>query len=50
MKRAREAGIIAEIIRDAGRTQIARGTTTVAAVGPAPVNMIDLLTGHLKLY
>lgn len=50
VKKARCSGIIAESIRDAGRTQIAAGTRTVAAIGPAPANLVDLITGHLKLY
>ena len=50
VKKARGSGIIAESIRDAGRTQLAAGTRTVAAIGPAPANLIDLITGHLKLY
>lgn len=50
VRKARDAGVIAETIRDAGRTQLIPGTMTVAAVGPAPLNIIDLITGHLKLY
>ena len=37
------------VIRDAGRTQIAAGSETVLAVGPAPKSIIDEITGHLKL-
>lgn len=48
--RARAASLIANSIRDAGRTQIAAGSRTVLAIGPAPVAKIDLVTGHLKLY
>ena len=36
-------------IRDAGRTQIAAGTRTVLGIGPAPVPLIDAVTGDLKL-
>jgi PTH2 family peptidyl-tRNA hydrolase len=50
MGKARTAGLVAESIRDAGRTQIASGTRTVCAIGPAPSTLIDLITGHLKLY
>lgn len=50
VKKARECGIISQYIRDAGRTQVAPNTATVAAVGPAPRNVVDLITGHLKLY
>lgn len=34
VKKARSLGISARSIRDAGRTQIAAGTKTVAAIGP----------------
>jgi len=50
VKKAREYGVIAQYIRDAGRTQLAPNTTTCAAIGPAPKNLVDLITGHLKLY
>ena len=42
-------GICAQIIHDAGRTQIASGSATVLGVGPAPKSAIDQVTGHLKL-
>lgn len=42
-------GICAQIIHDAGRTQIASGSATVLGVGPAPKSMVDQVTGHLKL-
>jgi PTH2 family peptidyl-tRNA hydrolase len=48
--KARKAGLAAQAIRDAGRTQLIPGTRTVAAIGPGPAKMIDIITGHLKLY
>ena len=48
--RARQVGLIANYIRDAGRTQVESGTRTVAAIGPGPKSIIDQITGHLKLY
>ncbi|KAF6002846.1 Peptidyl-tRNA hydrolase protein 2, mitochondrial [Cyanidiococcus yangmingshanensis] len=36
-------------VRDAGRTQIAAGTITVLALGPAEGAKIQRITGHLKL-
>ncbi len=36
-------------VTDAGHTQIAPGTTTCIALGPAPEGMIDKITGELKL-
>ncbi|XP_052243868.1 peptidyl-tRNA hydrolase 2, mitochondrial-like isoform X1 [Dreissena polymorpha] len=49
-KAASASGLICTIIRDAGRTQIASGSKTVLAVGPGPAQLIDKVTGHLKLY
>ncbi|GAA94594.1 uncharacterized protein L969DRAFT_96221 [Mixia osmundae IAM 14324] len=42
-------GLCARTIQDAGRTQIAAGSTTVLGIGPAPKQLIDQVTGHLKL-
>lgn len=42
-------GLITYIVEDAGRTQIAAGSKTVLAIGPAPVGAFESLTGHLKL-
>ncbi|XP_043474234.1 peptidyl-tRNA hydrolase 2, mitochondrial-like [Leptopilina heterotoma] len=49
-KHAKSLGIITNVIQDAGRTQIARGSKTVCAVGPGHFEKIDKVTGHLKLY
>jgi PTH2 family peptidyl-tRNA hydrolase len=46
---ARSLGITAEVIADAGRTQIEAGSLTVLGVGPAPKSLVDTVTGHLKL-
>ena len=46
---ARAAGLAAEIIRDAGRTQLAPGTLTCCAIGPAETARVDALTGGLSL-
>ncbi|KAF2622563.1 peptidyl-tRNA hydrolase [Macroventuria anomochaeta] len=42
-------GLVAHIVHDAGRTQIASGSATVLGIGPAPKGVIDQVTGHLKL-
>lgn len=42
-------GICAQVIHDAGRTQIASGSATVLGVGPAPKSKVDEVTGHLRL-
>ena len=44
------AGVVSYLVEDAGRTQVAPGSRTVLAVGPAPVRVLDPLTRHLKLY
>lgn len=49
MSKARELGLITYLVADAGRTQIAAGSKTVLAIGPAPVHIIDSITSHLKL-
>lgn len=46
---ARSLGITAEVIADAGRTQIESGSLTVLGVGPAPKSEVDGVTGGLKL-
>lgn len=47
--KARSLGITAEVIADAGRTQIDAGSLTVLGVGPAPKSEVDAVTGGLKL-
>ncbi len=42
-------GIPASIIADAGRTFLAEGTVTCLGLGPARVEVIDEITGDLKL-
>lgn len=49
-KRAKELNILSSVVRDAGQTQVAPGTRTVIAIGPAPKSVLDQITGHLKLY
>ena len=44
-----QAGLVNYQVMDAGRTQVAPGSKTVLAIGPAPVKAIDEITGHLKL-
>ncbi|XP_067033876.1 peptidyl-tRNA hydrolase 2, mitochondrial-like [Acropora muricata] len=47
--KGRSLGLEVCVISDAGRTQIAPGSKTVLGVGPGPVELLDQVTGHLKL-
>ncbi|KAB0398900.1 hypothetical protein E2I00_006232 [Balaenoptera physalus] len=47
---AKMLGLTVSLIQDAGRTQIVPGSRTVLGIGPGPVDLIDKVTGHLKLY
>ncbi|CAH1111779.1 unnamed protein product [Psylliodes chrysocephalus] len=49
-RKAKELNVLSSIVRDAGQTQVAPGTRTVIAIGPAPKSVLDKITGHLKLY
>ena len=42
---AAEAGLPFMIIEDAGRTEVEPGTRTVVGIGPAPVDIINSITG-----
>ena len=42
--------IVTSIIKDAGHTEVAPGTTTCGAIGPGPEIQIDKITGDLKIY
>ncbi|EWC48714.1 hypothetical protein DRE_00019 [Drechslerella stenobrocha 248] len=46
---AMSVGLVARVVHDAGRTQIASGSATVLGIGPAPKSVINQITGHLKL-
>ncbi|XP_069613291.1 peptidyl-tRNA hydrolase 2, mitochondrial isoform X1 [Ranitomeya imitator] len=50
LSHAKQLGLTISLIQDAGRTQIAPGSRTVLGVGPGPANLIDQVTGQLKLY
>ena len=46
---AAAAGLPVQVVRDAGRTQVAEGTLTCCAIGPAADSAIDPVTGGLAL-
>ena len=48
-KKAKAKGLITYIVHDAGRTQIAAGSRTVLAIGPAPTHMFEGVSDSLKL-
>ncbi|HLD72658.1 MAG TPA: peptidyl-tRNA hydrolase Pth2 [Candidatus Nanoarchaeia archaeon] len=47
---AKDKDLVAALITDAGRTVIAPGTKTTAAIGPDEEEKIDEITKELKLY
>jgi len=47
---AKGRGLPFYVVEDAGRTEIAAGTVTVCAIGPAAASAIDAVTGNLRLY
>jgi peptidyl-tRNA hydrolase len=49
LAKAKQRGLVTYLVEDAGRTQIAAGSKTVLAIGPAPVAAFNEITTHLKL-
>jgi len=43
------AGLPVRVVRDAGRTQVAPGTLTCCAIGPALADDVDRVVGELSL-
>ena len=47
--RAKRAGLVCQLVTDAGHTEIPPGTETVVGIGPGPRDEIDKITGRLSL-
>ena len=47
--RAKSAGLVCYLVKDAGHTEIPPGTVTVVGIGPGPRSEIDKITGDLQL-
>jgi len=43
------AGLVCDLVKDAGRTEIPAGTITVLGIGPATKMTVDAITSDLKL-
>jgi peptidyl-tRNA hydrolase, PTH2 family len=48
-RQGRADGLIAEVVHDAGRTQVEPGTVTCCAIGPADNERVDRVTAGLPL-
>ena len=48
-QQAKDSGLTASLITDAGRTVVAPGTKTAVAIGPDEGEKIDEVTGKLKI-
>ena len=49
LKKAKAAKLPASLIEDRGLTQLEPGTLTCVGIGPGPDELIDTITGKLKL-
>jgi len=49
-EKAREAGLVVELITDSGKTEFLEPTRTCLAIGPDDPEKIDQVTGDLPMY
>lgn len=49
MKIAQNQGIVTSLIKDAGHTVLEKGTVTCLGIGPDKEDLIDKITGKLKM-
>lgn len=47
--KAKHAGLVTALIKDAGRTELKPGTITVVGIGPGSNDVIDSVTSRLRL-
>jgi len=49
IERTKSLGLVSFVVVDMGLTQVEPGTVTAGAIGPAPEELVDRITGNLKL-
>ena len=50
LEKADASGLVTSKIRDSGKTEVACGTITCGAIGPAPEKKIDMITESLECF
>ncbi|MFT7128674.1 MAG: PTH2 family peptidyl-tRNA hydrolase [Gammaproteobacteria bacterium] len=48
-RQAKDHGLPAELVKDAGKTVVQAGTITCLGIGRSKRNDVNRITGHLKL-